>query len=97
MLAARRAGITKILIPRHNEKDLIELPAEVKAEVTFHTIDTLDDVLDHLFPPARAKAKPAPSRPAPKGLAPRLEPARKPALPARDKPPAKSARRTGPA
>ncbi|WP_435017095.1 endopeptidase La [Tundrisphaera sp. TA3] len=51
VLAARRAGITTVLIPRHNEKDLIELPPEVLADVTFHTIDTLDDVMGYLFPP----------------------------------------------
>jgi ATP-dependent Lon protease len=50
VLAARRAGILSILIPRHNEKDLIELPAEVKSEMTFHSIDTLDDVVPMLFP-----------------------------------------------
>jgi ATP-dependent Lon protease len=93
VLAARRAGITKILLPRHNEKDLIELPPEVKADVTFHTIDTLDDVVDHLFPPPRTK--PAPAKPAPGKVAPRLDPSRKTALPARDKPPSKPARRTG--
>jgi ATP-dependent Lon protease len=62
VLAARRAGITKILIPRHNEKDLIELPAEVKADVTFQSVDTLDDVVEHLFPTAKPRdpaAKPA--------------------------------------
>jgi ATP-dependent Lon protease len=56
VLAARRAGITKILLPRHNEKDLIELPAEVKADVEFHTVDTLDDVVLHLFPSGKPKA-----------------------------------------
>jgi ATP-dependent Lon protease len=49
VLAARRAGIKVILIPRHNQKDLVELPAEVKADLTFHTVDTLDDVVSHLF------------------------------------------------
>lgn len=49
VLAARRAGITTILIPRHNEKDLTELPAEVKADVTFYPVDTLDDVVPHIF------------------------------------------------
>ena len=89
VLAARRAGITTVLIPRHNEKDLVELPAEVKADVTFHTIDTLEDVMAHLFPP-KAKptaAKPQSAKPRPKetprkpGLPP---PAEKPGLP--DKP-----------
>jgi len=62
ILAARRAGITKVLIPRHNEKDLIELPAEVKADVSFHTVDTLDDVVPHLFP---SKVRPEAPKPAP--------------------------------
>ena len=71
VLAARRAGITTVLIPRHNEKDLIELPAEVKADVTFHSVDTLDDVVPHLFPdisrrslpsrPPRPRSSPAPA------------------------------------
>jgi len=79
VLAARRAGITTVLIPRHNEKDLIELPAEVKADVTFHAVDTLEDVVKLLFPSNAAKpttAKPQPGRPRPN-----KEVARKTALP----------------
>ena len=68
VLAARRAGIKTVLIPRHNEKDLIELPAEVKADVTFHAIDTLDDVVPHLFSvpktkPAKPKTRPRLTKP----------------------------------
>jgi ATP-dependent Lon protease len=66
VLAARRAGIKTVLIPRHNEKDLIELPPEVKLETTFHLVDTLDDVVPLLFrsePQSRKpKAKPTPPR-----------------------------------
>jgi ATP-dependent Lon protease len=65
VLAARRAGIKKILIPRHNEKDLIELPDEVKADVTFVSIDTLDDVVPQLFP---GIPRPKPAKPSPKTL-----------------------------
>jgi ATP-dependent Lon protease len=61
ILAARRAGIHAVLIPRHNEKDLVELPAEVKADMTFHAIDTLDDVVPRLFPARRGAKKSAPS------------------------------------
>ena len=59
VLAARRAGIRTVLLPRHNEKDLIELPAEVKADMTFHPVDTLDDVVAHLFaaPPKAGKGR----------------------------------------
>lgn len=61
ILAARRAGIHSVLIPRHNEKDLVELPAEVKSDMTFHAIDTLDDVVPRLFPSRRGSKKSAPS------------------------------------
>ena len=71
ILAARRAGITSVLIPRHNEKDLIDLPPEVKADVTFHSIDTLDDVMEYLFP----IKQPAKSEPRTKGgVTPRRSP-----------------------
>lgn len=63
ILAARRAGIKAVLIPRHNEKDLIELPPEVKADVSFHLVDSLDDVVPYLFgtPKASSRSK-APKR-----------------------------------
>jgi ATP-dependent Lon protease len=74
ILAARRAGINVVLIPRHNEKDLVELPAEVKADVTFHLIDTLDDVVPHLFP-AKSRKRPKTSPPRAKRAAgPRVHP-----------------------
>jgi ATP-dependent Lon protease len=72
------------LIPRHNEKDLVELPPEVKSDVTFHLIDTLDDVIPHLFPSHRRKklSKAPPPRPT-VAPPPRVLPARdKPAAPA---------------
>jgi ATP-dependent Lon protease len=50
ILAARRAGIKTVLIPRHNEKDLVELPADVKEDTTFQLVDTLDEVVPLLFP-----------------------------------------------
>jgi ATP-dependent Lon protease len=55
VLAARRAGIKTVLIPHHNEKDLIELPSEVKNDVQFHVVRTLDDVVPYLFGTARSK------------------------------------------
>ena len=63
ILAARRAGIKTVLLPRHNEKDLIELPPEVKADLSFHLIDSLDDVVPILFsiPKVSSRSK-APKR-----------------------------------
>lgn len=49
ILAARRAGIKSVLVPHHNEKDLAELPPEVKSDITFHVVETLDDVVAQLF------------------------------------------------
>ena len=45
-LAALRAGIECVLIPKLNEKDLPDLPAEVKDAVKFVLAETVDDVLE---------------------------------------------------
>ena len=56
-------GSRRVLIPRHNEKDLVELPAEVKADLTFHSVDTLDDVVPSPLPQgARTSASPPQTR-----------------------------------
>jgi ATP-dependent Lon protease len=88
ILAARRAGIHIVLIPRHNEKDLVELPAEVKADVTFHLIDTLDDVVPYLFPTAttRKQSKASPPRAAKLPPSARVLPPRDKTPPPADKP-----------
>ena len=44
-LAAFRAGITEIILPRENEKDLEEVPAEVRELLSVHYVDSMDDVL----------------------------------------------------
>jgi ATP-dependent Lon protease len=45
MLAAHRAGITVIILPEDNRKDLEELPEHVKRELTFHFVDRMPAVL----------------------------------------------------
>ncbi|MDD5565045.1 MAG: endopeptidase La [Thermoanaerobaculaceae bacterium] len=45
VLGAVRAGITTILLPRANEADLEDLPAEVRQRLTVLTVDHLDEVL----------------------------------------------------
>lgn len=79
-LAARRAGIKTVLLPKHNEKDLVELPEEVKRDVEFKFIESIDDVLPHLFPPRQSSRAKPPSKPA-KAVRSRAA-ARNPALPA---------------
>ncbi len=44
-LSAHRAGLTTILLPKDNEKDLDDIPESVKAELTFHPVATMDEVL----------------------------------------------------
>ncbi|RMG14231.1 MAG: endopeptidase La [Deltaproteobacteria bacterium] len=46
-LAAHRAEIKKILIPQENEKDIPEIPAEVREAVEFVPVEHVDQVLTH--------------------------------------------------
>jgi len=46
VLAAHRAGITTILMPAKNEKDMVEVPDEIKDELTFHFVARMEQVLD---------------------------------------------------
>ena len=47
LLAALRGGITKVLIPAENEKDLAEIPANIKAELELVIVSHVDEVLTH--------------------------------------------------
>ena len=44
LLAARRAGVDTVILPRRNEADLDDLPTEAKQDMTFHLVDALDEV-----------------------------------------------------
>jgi len=45
LLAALRAGIFEVILPRANEKDVAELPDNIKNVVKLHFVDTMDEVL----------------------------------------------------
>jgi ATP-dependent Lon protease len=45
VLGALRAGVTTVIIPRENEADLEDVPEEARARLTFHAVDTLEEVL----------------------------------------------------
>ena len=47
MLAALRGGIKTVLIPKDNEKDLAEIPDNVKRGMTIIPVGTVDEVLEH--------------------------------------------------
>jgi ATP-dependent Lon protease len=46
VLAAHRAGIKTILLPKWNEKDLVDIPKKVQKDVEFHFVDRMQDVLN---------------------------------------------------
>ena len=45
VLAAHRAGVKTIILPRWNEKDLIDVPPKVRREIRFHFVDEMQEVL----------------------------------------------------
>jgi ATP-dependent Lon protease len=46
LLAAHRAGNQTVILPRDNEKDLSEIPANIQEELTIRFVETMDEVLD---------------------------------------------------
>jgi ATP-dependent Lon protease len=45
VLAAHRAGIKTVIMPKENEKDLVDIPDKVKQDIRFHFVDKMMDVL----------------------------------------------------
>ena len=52
VLAAHRAGLKMILLPKRNEDDLEDLPDEVRQAIEFVFLDTVDDAIDAALEPA---------------------------------------------
>jgi len=46
VLAAHRAGIKTVLLPKKNEKDLAEIPDQIRNEITFHFLEKMGDVVN---------------------------------------------------
>jgi ATP-dependent Lon protease len=67
VLAAHRAGITTVILPRDNEKDLEEIPQQVRRDLSIQFVESMEDVLKVAFrdgareapPSAAAQAQPA--------------------------------------
>ena len=45
VLAAHRSGLREVILPKRNEGDLDDVPDQVRAEMAFHPVETVDDVL----------------------------------------------------
>jgi ATP-dependent Lon protease len=48
-LAAHRIGIYDIIIPKANEKDLEEIPKEIRSKINFITVTNVDEVFENAF------------------------------------------------
>jgi ATP-dependent Lon protease len=56
-LAANAAGLTDVILPERNRGDLDEIPEEVRNQMTFHPVMTVQEVLDRALEPARDVAR----------------------------------------
>jgi ATP-dependent Lon protease len=61
-LAAERAGIGTVILPKENEADLDDLPPDVRSSMGFVLADTIDDVLEAAFPGASVEQFPKAAR-----------------------------------
>jgi len=64
-LAAQRYGLKRIVVPRDNEPDLEELPAEARKALEFVLADSIEDVFAVAFDShgrTRPRARPVPER-----------------------------------
>ena len=49
VVAAHRAGIKKIILPKENEKNLVDLPEKVRTDLKFYFVKSMDDVVKIVF------------------------------------------------
>jgi ATP-dependent Lon protease len=54
LLAAHRFGLKTLILSKENEKDLADVPDEVRDELTIHTVDMIDEVLKFALEPDTA-------------------------------------------
>jgi len=45
VLAAHRAGLKEVILPKRNQGDLEDVPEQVRREIGFHPVETIDEVL----------------------------------------------------
>jgi len=58
VLAAHRAGLTTVILPKRNEHDLDELPDDVRQAITFVLVEMIDEVLSTALQPVEEPALP---------------------------------------
>lgn len=55
VLAAHRARIETIFLPKLNEKELVEVPKEVQRDIRFVFVESLNEIIRLVFPARRKK------------------------------------------
>lgn len=60
VLAARRAGVRTVILPRQNEGDLADIPSELLREMKLVFVDSVDEVLAHALSEATGREAPTP-------------------------------------
>ena len=45
IMAAQAAGLTEVIFPKRNEPDLDDLPADVRQQMQFHPVSSVDEVI----------------------------------------------------
>jgi ATP-dependent Lon protease len=65
VLAAKRAGIETVILPRRNEKDLEDVPDVARRALRFVFVDTMDELLERALEPRAADREPRAAGPAP--------------------------------
>ena len=58
-LAAKRAGINHIILPKRNENDIEDIPENARKELEFHFVETLDDVFKLAFDSTKSSKRKA--------------------------------------
>src|SRR6185369_9507158 len=56
VLAAHAAGLTDVILPERNRPDLDDVPADVREQMRFHPVMSVDEVLTLALEPARESA-----------------------------------------
>ena len=80
-LAAHRTGVKTLILPKHNEIDLDELPDEVREDMEFILVEDVQEVLEHALAPAKSDAAAEEAAADVKGAKPKAPPADRPTVP----------------
>lgn len=55
LLAAHRFGLKTLILSKENEKDLADIPEEVREDLTIHLVDMVDEVLNYALDSSKAE------------------------------------------